>query len=121
MSSPKLPNMAKELSSVEAAWLGAMVDGEGSLFLRYRPAPTLRMEVCNTEPEFLSACLRITNTRGVQLKTDNSSRYGRKPVFGWYVNAWNTVLDLTKQIAPYSIKAQALQTVLGGITEKEGN
>ncbi len=96
------PSSVKAMASEEASWIGAFVDGEGTVDQDHQGYPRIR--TVNTEPELLSVLLRVTGVGTVYYKRPMAS--STKPAFEWAVHRINDVLDLLNQIAPYSIKAQ---------------
>jgi len=108
-AAPRLRSSSvRQMSNVEAAYVGAMIDGEG-YFGHYAPTGLRRacqhnVMVVNTDLEIISALVRATGLAGVGMKND--SALTRKRAWLWYSAAINSLVDLAKQIAPYSFKAQ---------------
>ena len=95
------------MSDAEAAWVGAMIDAEGWTVVQ----PTYKVNairIClgNTEPEIISGLLRATGVGTVC--SHKRSKPHHLPMFQWSVNAWNDVMAVAEQCAPYSVKAQSL-------------
>lgn len=112
------PATARDMSEVERAWVGAMLEGEGSTFIHpdyrdSRPSFTPHIGIGNTEIEVISAIVRATGLGGVSSREKGSS-LGSKRMWVWQTNAWNDVLALLPQLLPYSTKAQKLWAVLYG-------
>lgn len=131
MSLPHLPSSVREMSPVEAAWMGAIFEGEGSGVVgvyrtgaRRKLQNTIRACVANSDPEVLSACLRLTGAGRIYYRAVNHAAVQRlipsaKPMYQWWLGRKNDALDFLRQIAPYSWKAEGtLQRVqalgLGG-------
>ena len=95
-----LPNEAKEMAAVEAAYVGAMLDAEGSVSFKGFCAS---FTICNTEIELISAILRATGTGGVYYK---AAKDHVKEAWTWAAGRRNTLDNLAVQLAPYSLKAQ---------------
>ena len=96
-------NQVRNLSPEEAAWIGAMVEGEGSILIRTRPCGTKQglVQVCNSEVETVATCLRLVGAGGVYLRTPDKQPKHWKLVWFWVVTANKEVPALLKQITPY--------------------
>lgn len=99
------PCQVREMSIDERAWVGAMIEAEGSVGKPYGQYRQWRITVVNTDPEILSALLRATGVGIVGLKT-RAKQWQRKPCFGWSVQAQLDVAGIVNQCAPYSMKLQ---------------
>jgi hypothetical protein len=95
---------------VEAAWIGAIVEGEGCISLIKRPRRLrhwggydAKIIVTNTDPEVISALLRLTGIGSVLLKNRNSSHvlHPTKPCYNWTVSRYEDVIALGRQILPF--------------------
>ena len=112
---------ARTMTDVEAAWMGAMVEGEGHYFLHPPDSKSrnvglrIGVAVTNTDPEIMSACLRLTQTGKVDYKGFANSRIAtaRKPCYRWAIQAWTDTLNVLRQLRPYSMKAQAALNEIG--------
>ena len=106
MPGHRSPRSVRELAPVEAAWIGAMIDGEGSIY-RCTGQVGHRMEFGNTEVELVATMLRVVGAGKVYLLNNRASNLvGKLPIWRWYLYPANDVAALIEQIAPYSIKAQ---------------
>lgn len=94
------------MTAVEAAWVGAMVEAEGSVVLNPRYQ---RVDVINTDPEILSAMLRATGAGTVIFKPNSNPRY--RPGFYWTLCRRLEIRELVRQCSGYSMKLQRLQEV----------
>ena len=105
------PRRGRDLAEVEAAWLGAMVEGEGSVLGRKRntrstPIQPL-VQVCNSSVEVIATCLRLVGTGCVYLRPRcRGDKDHWKPVWFWIVTARQDVLYLLDRIAPYLASKQ---------------
>lgn len=87
----------KNLSQTEAAYMGALLDGEGYVgFVGTTPV----MEIVNMDVELLSACLRATGVGSIGYKKDSGA-------FRWRLCATNAHA-LAVQLRVYSMKAQKI-------------
>lgn len=86
------------LADVEAAWFGAMLDGEGCVHIAKRG---VTLDIGNTEVELIATALRVAGTGSILKR-----RGTNKPFWVWWLGRQNDVADLLHQLAPYSIKAQ---------------
>ena len=109
------------MTDAEAAWMGAIFEGEGSVVVEMYPArsgsthllPRIRVTVNNSDPEVLSACLRLTRAGRVTYRraaTEKGPIRSTRPQFVWAVQAINAALDFLRQVSPYSWKAQSAVT-----------
>ena len=102
---------ARNMTEPERAWVGAMVDAEGSVLqsidTRNR-LPHWRLSVEMLEPEYMSALLRATGVGNIYYRRRPQRQH---PFFTWGVWRYLDILSLARQCAPYSIK---LQRVLKG-------
>ena len=96
-----LSNQAREMSSVEAAYVGAMLDGEGTVSIRKRSAS---FSIGNSELELISAFLRATGCGGIYYSPVKEG--ANLPGWAWAVGSRLTLESLAIQLAAYSIKAQ---------------
>lgn len=95
------PTSIQNLSPEAAAWLGAMVEGEGSLSWdrpntcnnQYR----LRVVVANTEVETIATCLRLVGAGRVTSQVMGNS----KRVWHWVLSRRSDIAALLPQILPY--------------------
>lgn len=93
-----------------AAWLGAMIEGEGSAYVHYftdARQPAASLQFSNTKVELISAALRIAQVGSVSSRA-RSSRLSRRRIFHWRVERWWETLLLARRLAPYSMKAATL-------------
>ena len=109
------PRQARDMSEVEAAWVGAMIDAEGWI-VRATAHRVNALRIClgNTAPEIISGLLRATGVGTVCCRAFKPKHY--LPYFQWSVNAWNDVMAIAKQCAPYSVKAQDVLSYTRRIT-----
>ena len=100
-----LLSRVRTMSGIEAAWVGAILDGEGCLVKDLREDRNyMRWTVGNTEPELISTLLRATGVGTVLSPKQKKSHH--RPFFVWNVSRRNEVLDIARQCVPYSLKAQ---------------
>ncbi len=97
---------ARVMTPVEAAYVGAFVEGEGHI--RYAPSPSrgdmqTSMTVAQNNVEVISALLRATGVGRVNLR-------GNGKLWTWQLSAINDMVAVAKQIAPFSEKAQRFLT-----------
>jgi len=104
-------SQVRSMSDDQAAYVGAMLDGEGWVRFTHDRYPDIR--IGNTNPEIISAILRATGCGYIDCKTRNGS-LGTKPMFAWRINRILNAETLCIQIAPYSEKAQRVLRVIYG-------
>ncbi len=105
MTMPKgyrLPSRLRNMTEVEAAYLGAMIDGEGCITNSGRGHRQIKFG--NTDIELISACLRATGIGGIELRLPRG--LSKLPLWIWNVGRAQEIEDLCRRIAPYSMKAQ---------------
>ncbi len=106
------PSNLRTMTEPEAAWIGAMVEAEGSV---YNTLGTDRWKVqfVNTDLELISAFLRVTGVGQVYYResrpcTGAASGSMSKPLFIWVINAHNDVAQLQERCEMYSGKLQRI-------------
>ncbi len=102
----KRPRKAKNMSSIERAYVGALLDAEGSLSPHSSWPRSWRMQVSNTEVELISALLRATGVGRVYYDARDGNTLGSKAIWTWMVQPYNDVLAIVRQLQKFSIKAQ---------------
>lgn len=107
-----------KMSDACAAYMGAMLDGEGHL-QRFR-GPTGRwagmgIAVTNQNLEIISACFRIAGRGNITLNTRAGTRGTKKNVWVWYMSNKSDVRGLCQRIAPFSTKAQEYLQEIGDV------
>ena len=93
----------REFSEIEAAWLGAFIEADGSAFVRDKTYPNVL--VSQKEVEIISACLRITQVGNVQLDKGICWR--------WTVSTYKNAVYVAQRCAPYSMKCQRVVAKVG--------
>jgi len=100
------PATALEMTEPERAWVGALVDAEGTVIQQAdtrNNQPHWRLSVEMLGPEYMSALLRATGVGTIRCRV----REGRQhPFFTWGVWRYLDILSLAQQCALYSIKFQ---------------
>lgn len=106
MLRPRARRLA-ELTEVQAAWIGAVIDCEGSLIRTQLPGfVQIGYQVSNTDPEIMSALLRVTHAGSIS--TQEYPRNGHKLCLRWRIVNMTDVAALTSRILAYSFKAQTM-------------
>lgn len=106
MAYPPKAATFRALTPVEAAWLGAFFDAEGSVN-KEKHGKKYRLKVINTEVEFISAFLRLTGVGSIAYREPPQPHH--KPCLTWHLTAKNDVLEFVRQCAPYSLKLRTIQ------------
>ncbi len=99
---------AKDMTEPERAWVGAMVDAEGSVLQATskrngRIYWRLSVEMVGNGPEYMSAFLRLTGVGTIRYRTREQREH---PFYTWGVWRYLDILSLAQQCALYSIKFQ---------------
>jgi hypothetical protein len=98
------PQSARVLTPAEAAWFGAMIEGEGSITQQPR---YVKLRVTNTDPEVAATLLRVSQAGTVWSKrSQRDSGLVRKPCFDWEVNAYADLRALLHQVIPFLTSKQ---------------
>lgn len=95
------PALTRNLTDVEAAWLGAMLDAEGTI---YRNGATWAMVFLNSEVEYISAFLRLTGQGKVYYRAPRPP--GKLVLWEWRTGRSIEVAILCQRLAPWSLKAR---------------
>ena len=99
------------LSDVEAAWVGAMIDGEGGVRpMRHSNGldyPSI--EFTNCDVELIATMLRVVGAGTIKPKQDA----GHTQCWVWALRRAKPVASILPQIRPYSVKAQAAEVWCG--------
>lgn len=102
----RLPSRVRDLSAVEAAWIGALIEGEGTIghFSSGRTTNDGRairvwtIQVGSTEIETISTLLRLVGGGHVYYVP---GRIGNKEAWMWGLKRINEIHSLLPQIMPY--------------------
>ena len=99
----------KKLNDIESAWLGALIEGEGSIQLcrnrrnygqkvYYYP----QIAISNTEVETIATCLRFCGEGNVFLRKAYHSEFNaRKLQWVFSMAGWKRCIPVLESIAPY--------------------
>ena len=101
---------ARQMTAVEAAWVGAMIEAEGHIGLRSRGegyTPAANFCVTNTSIEILSTLLRLTGVGRVYFCPDpRPDKLGHLPVWRWHIIRKEDMVAVGGQIRPYLVDKQ---------------
>jgi len=92
------PASALQMEDVEAAWVGAFIEGEGCVRRGGGNRRMPQMVVGSTSVESISTLLRLTGTGRVHY---NPQAGKNKPFWKWVVSRRNDFLKIAYQISPY--------------------
>ena len=109
---PFKKSTVRQLSEVEAAWLGAMVEGEGSIPLRRTPQGIIRpsaVTIYSSEVETIATCLRLIGDglityrppRPDYISPRGRQAFAKKDNWAWEVRNISSILALLPQILPF--------------------
>lgn len=105
-----MKSRVRQMSEVEAAWVGAIIEGEGYVVVAPKHSKhKAKMGVVNTDPEVLSALLRLTGAGSVGQVGRSRSKWSKKMCFTWQVQRWREVQDLARLCSPYCMKLQKVE------------
>lgn len=89
------------LSEGEAAWIGAMIEAEGSVMPRItssrKDAPICEINISNTDVEIISTILRFVGDGTIALVDTGVN----KPIWRWRLSKTASVCALAPQIIPW--------------------
>ena len=103
--------MSTVLSPVNAAWLAAVIDCEGSIQIGKKSKVRnqrreyffcARIEVTNNNPVILMKCKDVSGLGSVYERVERRIR-NAKPSFVWRVQRQSSVMALLKEVSPYLI------------------
>ncbi len=94
------PSFVRKMSPVEAAWVGALIEGEGTI------QPGKSISCGSTEVETISTLIRFVGGGRVYLAKQKEKTY--KPFWLWVVAVHASVVDLSSQITPFLTSKQVL-------------
>ena len=95
----------RTLTQVEAAWIGAMIEGEGSIgWVRPKKNDAKRLNpylsLVNTSVEVIATMLRLTGDGNIGLDSCHG-RKGHKPVWSYQLNKQKALRVLLPQLIPF--------------------
>lgn len=98
----------RDMNEVECAYLGALMDGEGCALVVNKKYWSIR--ISNTEPELVSAPLRITGKGSVNALMPSYGGEGdlKPQAFVWILGVQEDIAELAARVAPYSMKMQKI-------------
>lgn len=96
------PSRVRGLSEVEAAWLGALIEGEGHVYHDGR----LGFTVVSTEIETIATVLRLVGDGTIHYSNDSNPRH--KEQWRWSLRNAASAVVLGDQIASFLTSKQAL-------------
>lgn len=113
------PGTVRELSDIERAWLGALIEGEGHV--SYCPRGARRevratIEITNTEVETIATCVRFAGAGGVYLCRP---RDGHQPLWHWRLGKKGEILMVLRQVWPYLTGKQDRALSIINVLEEE--
>ncbi len=86
------------MTATEAAWVGAMIEGEGGVYCYKKHGAQPSVQVCNTEVETIATILRLVGDGNVSVQKKVRPY---KDLWQWSLSAVNSVADLLPQVTPY--------------------
>ena len=97
----KQPSTVRKMTDVEASWVGAMLEGEGSIGIKYehRAQGTYRrayLALVNTSVETIATILRLVGDGRIYTTPGVN-----KPIWVWQLVKIHSVSALLKQLRPY--------------------
>lgn len=99
----KRERRCRELSTIEAAWIGGLFEGEGCITPHQvrNGRTTWELSLSSTDVETISTLLRVTGTGTITYKTVESMAIATKPQLRWTINGANDIKALLPQIIPF--------------------
>lgn len=102
----------RKMSTVEAAYVGAMIDGEGCIRAQ-KPGASYGIDLTNSDLEIISALIRATGIGTVYAHGQNRRAPHWKLCWAWRAHRKEDALDIARQCAPFSTKCQKLLASYG--------
>lgn len=90
---------ARAMTPVEAAWVGAMIEGEGHVSPKLHGKLSVNFSVSNTSVEIISTLLRFTGVGRVYFQSLKPGVW--KPVWLWRLTRMVDVEAVGKQVRPF--------------------
>jgi len=93
------------MGDIETAWVGAMIDGEGTIQI-YRDLPgrrgiSVHVRVINTEVEIISTLLRLVGAGSVHYHRPSPNGLGHKDQWIWDIGRRAQARSLLQRIWPF--------------------
>lgn len=107
----KLSETWRNMSEVEAAWVGAMIEAEGAVTYvngNQGKRDYWMIQVANCDVEIISALLRATGMGRVCLTFSKLKNPRYQPQWRWAVAKIEDVQELARRLWPYSGKMQKI-------------
>lgn len=93
------------MKPTEAAWLGGIIDGEGSITEGgpYQGKKTTRWQLSavNTDRRLLERCFEITGVGSILVKA--ARKEGHKELCAWNVTSYRNMDHILRQIRPFLV------------------
>ena len=96
MKGPRKPSLVHTMTPAEAAWVGAMLEGEGSV-LRSPKDNSIQVTIYNTEVETMATLLRFIGDGKVYMQA-LTPRHKKGPVWFYSLAKQAAVVDLLQQV-----------------------
>ena len=93
------PSKLRDMSDIEASYLGGLIDADGSIGMVKRGSCWF-VSFSNNDPELISAVLRTTGCGSIGM-------YRQKHMV-WQISAKLEVYELITKLVPFSVKARRL-------------
>lgn len=100
------PCTVRDMSDAEAAWVGAMIEGEGN-FVHQPAGKNGRLShgaevlVHNTEVETVATCLRLVGDGTINVVLPRAHRMATMPLWRWRTAKHRSMRKLLPQIIPF--------------------
>lgn len=109
----------RQMSEGQAAWVGAMIEGEGHTAYPNGKHRHSKVVVANSDPEVISALLRFTGTGTVSLQShagrDSRGIVTNKPTWAWDTSRRAEIWELIQQCRQWSPKLQKLEVAVAAL------
>lgn len=114
----------RDMSEAEAAWVGAMIEGEGNL-VHLDPRKNGRLShgvevvVHNTEVETIATCLRLVGDGTINVVLPQTHRMATMPLWRWRTAKHESMKKILPQIIPFLTGKQERAQQLLGLLDRE--
>ncbi len=107
------PSRVRQLSIAEAAWVGAMIEAEGTVWALRKTTRCVGISVGNTDVEIISTLLRFVGDGRVKMHAPGAGDLGRKTAWFWELTHDAAIRALAPQITPWmTVKGDRLIALL---------
>src|SRR3990167_2254942 len=98
------PSSLREMTEVEAAWVGATIEAEGTISRRTQKPQIIEIRVGSSSVETIATLLRLRGVGTVYLHSSAASPLTKKTIWDWVVFRKLDSLALISAVSPYLVE-----------------